>query len=86
VASGGSARPRRGSPHPDLSALCDEDLEGLAREDAFTREILAMAYFFRQRLILDASDTEHALGVYASRLDAMIEGTLRTGTGNGGAS
>jgi hypothetical protein len=60
-----------------LRALTDEDLEGLAREDEFMREIIEMAYLFRQPCILDSSDTERLLGVFASSLDTMIKDTLR---------
>jgi nucleoside-diphosphate-sugar epimerase len=66
-----------GTPLPDLRALTDEDLEGLAREDEFMREIVEMAYLYRQPCILDASDTERLLGVSASSLDTMIKDTLR---------
>jgi nucleoside-diphosphate-sugar epimerase len=65
-----------GAPLPGLRALTDEDLEALAREDEFMREIPEMVYLFRQPCILDASDTERLLGVYASSLDVMIEDTL----------
>ncbi|MEA2919589.1 MAG: hypothetical protein QOJ15_11670 [Bradyrhizobium sp.] len=66
-----------GTPLPDLRALTDEDLEALAREDELMREIVEMAYLYRQPCILDASDTERLLGVSASSLDAMIKDALR---------
>jgi nucleoside-diphosphate-sugar epimerase len=75
-----------GAPLPDLRALTDEDVAALARDDAFMREILEMVYLFKQPSILDASDTERLLGVYASSLDTMIEDTLRNRGGNGDAS
>jgi nucleoside-diphosphate-sugar epimerase len=71
-----------GTPLPDLRALTDEDLKGLAREDEFMREIVEMAYLFRQPCILDSSDTERLLGVSASSLDTMIKDTLRGGNGD----
>jgi nucleoside-diphosphate-sugar epimerase len=74
-----------GAPLPDLRALADEDLQALAREDEFMREILEMAYLFRQPCILDASDTERLLGVSASSLDTMIKDTLRNMGGNSNA-
>jgi hypothetical protein len=52
---------------------------GLAREDEFMREIVEMAYLFQQPCILDSSDTERLLGVFASSLDTMIKDTLRAG-------
>lgn len=67
-----------GVPRPDVRALTDEDLDILAQEDEFMREILEMAYLFRQPCILDASETERLLGVYASSVDTMIEDTLAT--------
>lgn len=67
-----------GVPRPDVRALTDEDLDILAQEDEFMREILEMAYLFRQPCILDASETERLLSVYASSVDTMIEDTLAT--------
>jgi nucleoside-diphosphate-sugar epimerase len=66
-----------GTPLPNLRALTDGDLEALAREDEIIREVLEIAYLYRQPCILDASDTEHLLGVSASSLDTMIRDTLR---------
>jgi nucleoside-diphosphate-sugar epimerase len=66
-----------GAPLAELRALADEDVERLAQQDEFMREVLEMAYLFQQPCILDASDTESSLGVSASSLDAMINDTLR---------
>ena len=74
-----------GTPLPNLRALTDGDLEALAREDEIMREVLEMAYLYRQPCILDASDTEHLLGVSASSLDTMIKDTLRNRRGNSDA-
>ncbi|CDX18187.1 NAD-dependent epimerase/dehydratase [Mesorhizobium sp. ORS 3324] len=68
-----------GAPVPDLQAFGDEELEALGREDELMRELPEMAYLYRQPCILDASDTEHLLGVSAGSLDAMIADTLRKG-------
>jgi nucleoside-diphosphate-sugar epimerase len=72
-----------GTPLPDLRALTDEDLEGLAREDELMREIVEMAYLYGQPCILDASDTERLLGVSASSLNTMVRDTLRNRHGSG---
>lgn len=66
-----------GTSLPDLRSLADEDLEALAREDEFMREIVEMAYLYGQPCVLDASDTERLLGVSASSLDTMIKDTLQ---------
>jgi nucleoside-diphosphate-sugar epimerase len=66
-----------GTSLPDLRSLADEDLEALAREDEFIREIVEMAYLYGQPCVLDASDTERLLGVSASSLDTMIKDTLQ---------
>jgi nucleoside-diphosphate-sugar epimerase len=68
-----------GAPLADLHALTGDELEAMAREDEFMREIPEMAYLFEQPCIVDASDAEHLLGVYASSLETMIEDTLRYG-------
>jgi nucleoside-diphosphate-sugar epimerase len=72
----------RAAPLPDLRALTDGDLDALAREDEIMREVLEMAYLYRQPCILDASDTERLLGVSESSLDTMIKDTLRSRGGN----
>jgi nucleoside-diphosphate-sugar epimerase len=66
-----------GAPLPDLHALTDDDLNALAREDEFMREIAEMAYLFRRSYIFDASYTELVFGIKASSLDTMIEDTLQ---------
>jgi hypothetical protein len=73
------------APLPDLRALTDEDLKALDREDEIMREVLEIAYLYRQPYILDASDTEHLLSVSASSLDTMIKDTLRNRAGNNDA-
>ncbi|MGV1794484.1 NAD-dependent epimerase/dehydratase family protein [Rhizobium sp. A37_96] len=67
-----------GAPLPDLQALTGDDLEALGRDDELMREIPEMAYLFERPCIIDASDTEQLLGVYASSLEAMVEDTLRS--------
>lgn len=65
-----------GNPLPDLRVLTDEDLEGLARRDEIMREVVEMAYLFKEPCILDASDAEEILAVFATPLDEIIHDTL----------
>ena len=61
----------------ELKPLTDAELDHLAREDEIMREVVEMAYLYRQPSILDASDTERLLGVSASNLEIAVEDTVR---------
>lgn len=74
-----------GVNRPKLRALSSGDLEAMGREDEIMREVLEMAYLYEEECLLDASETEHLLGVCASALDTMIEDTLRGCNQDGGA-
>jgi nucleoside-diphosphate-sugar epimerase len=60
-----------------LKPLTDAELDSLARDNEIMREVVEMTYLYQRPTILDASDTERLLEVYASKLDVAVEDTLR---------
>jgi nucleoside-diphosphate-sugar epimerase len=64
---------RVGISTPRLLGMTPDDLEAVG-----FAELIEMAYLFDQPLLVDATDTERALGIHARSLHEMIDHTRLT--------
>lgn len=60
-----------GVPEPDLVRMTAQELAALAATDSLMAELPEMSYLTESGTILDATETEHVLGVTATDLDTV---------------
>jgi nucleoside-diphosphate-sugar epimerase len=65
------------APELSLKRLPWAELEALAAVDSIMREIVEMTYLYERPCLLDAAETQQALGVRATSIDDVLRDTLR---------
>ncbi|MER5761042.1 NAD-dependent epimerase/dehydratase family protein [Streptomyces sp. NPDC002082] len=69
-----------GAPDPRLRRMTPGELAEQVAGDPVTAEIPEMAYLYERALRVDASETEHVLGVRATALDLVLKELAESGS------